>query len=147
MVNIFGDRGVSSDDQHQPGPSGPRGMKGDPGRSGIYDMCRWMPDLTLEQFQKNKTCCFLLTDPRKDLIKTAAGTYVTWISQSVGKKNAVAIHPSKKVLCASKTHNALAFDKSLYVVDDVALSLSHLCLHMCNILGIGLTRSGNHIQL
>ena len=52
---------------------------------------------------ENETCCFLLTDPRKDLIKTAAGTYVTWISQSVGKRNDVAIHPSKKVFRASKT--------------------------------------------
>ena len=74
MVNIFGDRGVSSDDQ-QPGPRGHRGVKGYPGRSVIDDMCRWMPDLTLEQFQKNETCCFRLTHPAKDLIKTVAGAY------------------------------------------------------------------------
>ena len=67
MVNIFGDH-TSLD--CQPGPLGPpggegeRGPKGDPGakgergprgskgRSDIGEMCRWIPDLTLEQFQE-----------------------------------------------------------------------------------------------
>ena len=33
MVNVFGDRGASSDGQS--GPRGPRGVKGDPGKSGM----------------------------------------------------------------------------------------------------------------
>ena len=45
MVNVFADRGAPSDGQ--PGPRGPRAVKGDP---GIDDMCRWIPDLTFEQF-------------------------------------------------------------------------------------------------
>ena len=73
-------------------------------------MCQWIPDLTLGQFQKNETCCFLLTDPAKDLIKTD-DEYVTWISQFVSKKKAIAIHPSKKVAHISMTHNALVFIK------------------------------------
>ena len=80
MVNVFGDRGASSDGS-QPGPRSPRGVKGDPGKSGIDNMCRWIPDLT-EQFQKNETSCFQLTDPAKDLTKTAGGAYVTWLSRS-----------------------------------------------------------------
>ena len=60
------------------GEHGPQGSKGDPGRSGIGDMCRWIPNLTLEQFQKNETCCFKLTDPAKDLQNPAvSGVYVT----------------------------------------------------------------------
>ena len=39
------------------------------------------PYLTSEQFQRNETCCFLLTDPIKDLTKTA-DKYVTWVSRS-----------------------------------------------------------------
>ena len=110
MVNVFGDRGASSD--NKPGPRGPRGVKGDHRKSGIDDMCRWIPDLTLEQFQRNETCCFLLTNPAKDLIKTAGGAYVTWISRSGSKTNAI-LNPSKKVLRISNAHNALVFIKSL----------------------------------
>ena len=95
------------------------GVKGDHGRSGIDDMCRWMSDLTLEQFQKNETCCFLLTHPAKDLIKTAGGAYKTWISRSGSLKMDAIKNPSKKVLHISKTHNALVFVKSLYDIDEL----------------------------
>ena len=88
-------------------------------------MCGWLPDLTLEQFQKNETCCFKLTDLAKDLIKTGGGEYVNWISCSVSKKKAVAIaNPSKKVLHILEKHNVLVFIKSLYEVDVVVLSPS-----------------------
>ena len=79
---MFGDRGASS--HTHPGPPGPRGVKGDP---GIDDMSRCIPDLTLEQFQKNETCCFLLTDPAEDFTKTAGDAYLTWISRSGSKLN------------------------------------------------------------
>ena len=117
MVNVFGDRGVSSD-----GQSGPRGPRGDTEKSGINGMCRWIPDLTLQQFQRNETCCcFLLTDPAKDLTKTA-DKYITWISRSGSKKMNAILNPSKKVLHISKNHNALVFIKSLYEVEDIVLS-------------------------
>ena len=41
MVNVFCDRGTSSNGQ--PGPRGPRGVNGDPGKSGMDDMRRWIP--------------------------------------------------------------------------------------------------------
>ena len=127
MVNVFGDRGASPDTR--PGPCGPRGTKEDPGKSGIEDMCRWIPDLTLEQFQKRETCCFLFKDPAKDLTKTAGGAYVTWISRSGSKMNGI-YKPSEKVLYISKTHNALVFIKLLYEVKDAVLSpvKSHVSL-------------------
>ena len=46
-------------------------------------MCRWIPGLVLEQFQKNETCCFKITDASKDLHVGAGGAYATWISRSV----------------------------------------------------------------
>ena len=39
-----------------PGPAGvvgPAGSKGDDGKSGIDDVCKWIPDLVLEQFQEH----------------------------------------------------------------------------------------------
>ncbi len=130
MVNIFGDRGKGNQGlRGVPGPVGPtgargsKGSKGDTGRGGIDDACRWMPQLVLEQYQKNETCCFTLADPKKDLLKGPGGVYTTWISHTNVKKNAVADdHPSKHVIYISKPHNALAFDKSLYWVDDVVIS-------------------------
>ena len=124
MVNVFGDHTSMG----QPGLRGPpgrsgskgdQGPKGDSGRSGIAEMYRWIPNLILEQFQKNETCCFLLTDSAKDLIKTA-DKYVTWNSRSGSKMNTIQ-NPSKKVFHISKIHNSLVFIKSLYGVDDVVL--------------------------
>ena len=61
MVNIFGARGKGNRGlRGVPGPigpagsRGPKGRKGDDGNSGIDDMCRWMPKLVLEQYQKMK---------------------------------------------------------------------------------------------
>ena len=138
MVNVFGDAASAADGDTHPGLRGRRGEKGDPGWSGIDEMCRWIPDLTLEQFQKNNTCCcFLLTDPAKDLKKDASGGYIAWNSRSVSKMNAVVItNPSKKMLHISKTHNALVFMKSLYAVDDAVLSPSHPSyVSKCDVLG------------
>ena len=107
-----------------PGSRGTKGQKGDPGKSGhvgIDDMCRWMPDLVVEQFEKNETCCFKITDPSKDLHVDKGGAYIVWISRSELKKNAVAVHPSKRVLHITEKNNALVFDKSLYRVDDISL--------------------------
>ena len=122
MVNIFGDRGGGKEDGAtgpvgETGPRGPKGSKGDPGSSGIDDLCRWLPKMVLEQFHKDEICCFTLTDPKKDLIVGKGGAYTTWLSHSKVKKNAVAVHPSKRILHISKTHNALMFDKSLYSVE------------------------------
>ena len=70
----------------EPGPAGPsgsrgpKGLKGDCGKSGIDDMCRWIPDLVLDQFQTNETFCFKLTDPASDLKLDVGGAYVTWVS-------------------------------------------------------------------
>ena len=137
MVNIFGDRESGPKGARgAPGPAGPpgsrgaKGLKGDHGKrggdgDGIDDMCRCIPDLVLEQFQERETCCFKITDLSKYLHKGKDGAYVTWISRSASKKNAVAIHPSKHVHHISQKENALVFDKSLYMVDDVVLVHSH----------------------
>ena len=126
MVNVFGDRGASSDGQPGPrGPRGPKGSKGDPEKSGgggMNDMCRWIPDIVLEQYQEHETCCFKITDVSKDLRTGAGGAYVTWVSRSTVKMNAVAIHPSKHLLHISNKQNALVFDKSLYEVYDIVFA-------------------------
>ena len=128
MVNIFGDRGGGKEDRAigpvgETGPRGPKGSKGDAGSSGIDDMCRWLPKLVLEQFQKDEICCFTLEDPGKDLKKGAGGGgYSTWLSHSKAKMNAVAIKPSKHIINISKTHNALRFENSLYKVDGAIIS-------------------------
>ena len=133
MVNIFGDRESGATGARGPvGPRGLKGVKGDHGKSGINDMCRWIPDLVLEQFQTNETCCFKLTDPSTDLHKDKSGAYVTWISRSASKMNAVADDPSKQVLHISKEQNALVFDKSLYYVDGIVVApLAPSYVYMC----------------
>ena len=124
MVNIFGDRGEDGaiGPVGEIGPRGAKGSKGDPGTSGIDDMCRWLPKLVLEQFQKDEMCCFTLEDPGKDLQKGAGGGYSTWLSHSKAKLNAVAIKPSKQIINISKTQNALRFENSLYKVDGAVIS-------------------------
>ena len=78
MVNIFGDRERGpKGERGAPGPSGtsgsrgPKGLKSGPRKSGggggIDDMCRWIPDLVLEQFQEREYCCFKIADVLKDL--------------------------------------------------------------------------------
>ena len=111
------------------GPCGAKGQKGDAGSGGIDDMCRWMPKLVLENFPKDKLCCFTLADPSKDLLKGAGGAYTTWISRSNAKINTVAIYPSKHVLHLKNTHNALAFENSLYRVDVIISPLSYTSSH------------------
>ena len=124
MVNIFGDRGEDGaiGAVGETGPRGAKGSKGDPGSGGIDDMCRWLPKLILEQFQKDEMCCFTLEDPGKYLKKGGGGGYSTWLSHSKAKLNAVAIKPSKQIINISKTQNALRFDHSLYKVDGVVIS-------------------------
>ena len=114
MVNIFGDReSEPKGARGTPGPAGPfKRLERSGGGGGIDDMCRWIPDLVLEQFQERETCCFKIADVSKDLHKGKDGAYVTWISRTASKKNAVAIHPSKHVLYISQKQNALIFDKS-----------------------------------
>ena len=143
MINIFGDRESGSRGARgAPGPAGPpgprglKGAKGDPGKSGggggIDDMCRWVPDIVIRQFEEHETCCFKITDVSKDLHKGAGGAYVTWISRSASKKNAVADYPSKHVLHISKEQNALVFDKSLYYVDGIVVTpLAPSYVYMC----------------
>ena len=101
---------------------GGKGGKSGGGGGGISDMCRWIPDLVLEQFQKRETCCFKITDVSKELHKGNDGAYVTWVSRSASKRNAVAIHPSKHLLHISYI---LVFGISLYMVNDVVLVPSH----------------------
>jgi hypothetical protein len=115
-----GSRGLKGDH----GPEGERGVKGDSGASGkrgIDDMCKWIPGIVLSEYRENESCCFLITDPSKDLEVSKAGAYVTWISRSTSKINAVAIHPSENVLHISENHDALVFNKSLYKVKRVPL--------------------------
>ena len=105
------------------GPKGDRGPQGPTGPSGAVDgVCRWLPNIVLNEFQKNEECCFLLSNPKRDLSVGTGRAYVTWHSRSTSKKDAVAVYPSKEILHISHEHNALVFDKCLYKVDDVTIS-------------------------
>ena len=132
MVDIFGGAGGSRNGSRGPrGLSGTKGDKGDPGTSGIDDVCRWLPDIALNELRRKETCCFTLTDPKKDLLVGQGGGYVKWLSKSKSKHDAVALRASKHVLHISDKHNALVFDNSLYWVDDVILSLYNPHSYVC----------------
>ena len=132
MVDIFGGAVGSRNGSRGPrGLSGAKGDKGDPGKSGIDDVCRWMPNIALNEFRRNESCCFTLTDPKKDLLVGQGGGYVKWLSKSKSKHDAIAVRASKHVLHISDKHNALIFDNSLYWVEDVILSLYNLHSYVC----------------
>ena len=38
-----------------------------------------MPNLVLEQFQKDELCCFTLSDPQQDLQVSTDGVYTAWL--------------------------------------------------------------------
>ena len=134
MVDIFGGAGGSRNGSRGPrGLSGTKGDKGDPGTSGIDDVCRWLPHIALNELRRKETCCFTLTDPKKDLLVGQGGGYVKWLSKSKSKSkhDAIAVRASKHVLHISDKHNALVFDNSLYQVDDVILSLYNPHSYVC----------------
>ena len=129
MPGPSGKKGLKGDDgarglTGQVGPSGPSGKKGDDG----FDICKWMPDFTLTEFQRSEKCCFAINDPGTDLIKDG-DNYVTWLSRSVGKKNAEAVKPSK-VCKKIESRWGLNFNSSLYLVNDVSIS-SFQCVFAC----------------
>ena len=103
---------------------GERGPEGPPGKtSGIDDMCKWIPDIVLNQFERNEQVCLLITDPRFDLHK-GDDAYLTWVSRSTLGKNANADNAataSKSVLHIADKKNALVFKNCFYWVDDVML--------------------------
>ena len=81
------------------GPKGDRGLQGPAGASGTLEsICRWMPSIVLNEFQKNEESCLLLSNPTKDLSVGTGHTYVTWHSRSTSKKDAVAVYLSKEIL-------------------------------------------------
>jgi len=133
MVDIFGGAVGSRNGSRGPrGLSGTKGDKGDPGTSGINDVCRWLPNIALNELRRKETCCFTLTDPKKDLLIDKKGGYVKWFSRNTtSKHDAIAVRASKQVLHISDNHNALVFDNSLYEVDDVVLSVYSLHSYVC----------------
>ena len=78
-IDIFG-RNVGSRATTGPrGPPGPVGPRGPAGLGGLKDMVRWFPILCLKEFRRSESCCFIIADPAKDLVKTIGG-YVRWNS-------------------------------------------------------------------
>ncbi len=106
------------------GLKGERGPEGPPGKtSGIDDMCKWIPDIVLHEFERNEQVCLLITDPKFDLHK-GDDAYLTWVSRSTLGKNANADNAataSKSVLHIADKKNALVFNNCFYWVDDVIL--------------------------
>ena len=132
MVDIFGGAVGSRNGSRGPrGLSGTKGDKGDPGTSGIDDVCRWLPNIALNELRINESCCFTLAEPKKDLLVGQGGSYVKWLSKSKSKHDAIAVRASKQVLHISDKHNALIFDNSLYRVDNVVLSLYNPHSYVC----------------
>ena len=120
-VDIFGRSVGSLNRRGLPGPPGPRGAKGPPGTGGIESIVRWLPETALEQLRKIETVCLLLTDLSKDVL-VKEGKYVTWISRSNSKLNAIAVHPSAKIVDIPNERHGLQFEDNLYKVKGVKLS-------------------------
>ena len=114
------------------GPAGPRGKKGDRGYDGAggFDICKWMPNFTLNQFRKSEEeCCFMINDISKDL-KKRDGKYMTWISRSDKKKNADALLASTVCRKINKEEErwGLDFSNTLYIIKAVFLSSGFACV-------------------
>ena len=118
MVDILG--GI----HRRVGARGPPGLMGLPGKSGITDVCTWMPKTILQNFRKNEMqCCLLLTNLKKDIKRNHDGNIIEWISRSNIKFNATAdiSSSSKTIVKLSDKRYALDFHKSLYFVEDMTL--------------------------
>ena len=125
MVNKFGDdsRRRRSNLRGAKGARGPPGPKGDPGRGGIDDMCTWIPNIVIGQFQRNEQLCLLITEPSRDLHK-GNGTYLSWLSRSTSGLDAKAdddATASKSILHISEGKHALVFEKCMYWVDHLLI--------------------------
>ena len=130
MVNVFGCSSSKRGPPGPPGEPGPPGKKGRDGIGGIESIVRWLPQTTLEEFRKNETACFLLTNPSKDL-KCESGKYVRWISRSNSKLDAVAINPSTKIVDISEHRHGLHFQNNVYKVSNVRLSPADDDAYVC----------------
>jgi len=94
------------------GYKGKAGPRGPAGKDGL-DIAKWIPDFILSQFQKTERCCFIITDPGKDLEKKYEN-YIKWITRSRVKYNAEAVRASKSIKLIKKGHWGLNFNNSLY---------------------------------
>ena len=116
------------------GLKGERGPDGPPGKAtGIDDMCKWIPDNAINEFERNEQVCLLITNPSNDLHK-GDKVYLTWVSRFTLGLNAKAddaARASKSVLHIADKKNALVFNKYFYWVDDVLLYPPNCCTAIC----------------
>ena len=130
MVNVFGCSSSKRGPSGRPGEPGPPGKKDRDGIGGIESIVRWLPQTALEEFRKNETACFLLTNPPKDL-EFESGKYVKWISRSNSKLDAIAINPSTKIVDISEHRHGLLFRNNVYKVSNVRLSPADDDAYVC----------------
>ena len=78
MVDVFGGSA-----RRGKGIRGPRGLRGATGLDGsIKDLCMWMPQSVLQQFQeKSESCCFFINNLSRD-VKQSGNNVTEWINRS-----------------------------------------------------------------
>ena len=81
-----------------------------------------MPNLVLEQFQKDELYCFTVSDPQQDLQVCTDGVYTASLYRATSKRNDGVVYPSKHVIHISKKHNGLSCENSLYTLRDTVIS-------------------------
>ena len=101
---------------------GIRGARGIRGRDGtMSDLCTWMPQTLLLGLQTlDEIACYLLTDPKKDLVISKDRTIQKWISRNtLNALNLYAEKPSSTLSVVVEGRYAITLYENRYVHDDV----------------------------
>ena len=122
------------------GARGPRGERGLPGpSSSLEEMCKWMPNLILNNLQTHEEqCCLFIEDLDKDIERSPDGFYIRkWISRT-GRGTALSpgMRASSDLVVAPKGRHALSFHrkKTEYIIYDLPLlyhdktSFGYICV-------------------
>ena len=127
MVDVFGDNNSFQMLGGSSGPAGPRG------RSGIIDLCKWMPNTVLKNLQElEEEGCFVIIDQHKDIKRNKkTGDIEEWISRSHNKINLIGKTPTKDIIELPNGYYALVFHKNHYfanLLDILDSSYGFLCV-------------------
>ena len=113
-MNVFGGQ-VSSGKAVR----GPRGFRGEHGRSGIIDMAQFLPNSVLHTLQVyDEEGCFRVEDLNKD-IKKDKGKIVEWLSRSATKHNLASEMTPPELVDVLPSRHALAFQNTRLVNDNM----------------------------
>ena len=113
---------------------GKRGPAGEPGPSGIHDLCKWLPDFILQEFRKTESCSYHFPVDGSGF-KREKGKIVKLISHSTNPRylkhsvDATSIEPCLNTINLPPDGNnqrlAIKFERSMaYKADGVKLACS-----------------------